>query len=137
MKKIAFSQKRCTNFNADFCTKCQKTQKTISKTIQKSILNFVQKHNKKQAFFENQCLQFVSLSFIIVYRDKERTAKAERCKTMRKEIEVEIKRIAKEWRRIANNNEEKAEAFWLAEIDRIINDFHANDKEIEAICNWL
>ena len=47
MKKIAFSQKRCTNFNADFCTKCQKTQKTISKTIQKSVLNFVQKHNKK------------------------------------------------------------------------------------------
>ena len=56
---------------------------------------------------------------------------------MRKEIEVEMKRIAKEWRKIANRNEEKAEAFWLAEIDRVINDFHANDKEIEIICNWL
>ena len=56
---------------------------------------------------------------------------------MRKEIEVEMKRIKKEWRKIANNNEEKAEAFWLAEIDRVINDFHANDEEREAICNWL
>lgn len=56
---------------------------------------------------------------------------------MRKEIEIEMKRIAKEWRKITNNNEEKAEAFWLAEIDRVINDFHANDEEIEAICNWL
>ena len=56
---------------------------------------------------------------------------------MRKEIEVEMKRIAKEWRKIANKNEEKAEAFWLAEIDRVINDFHANNEEIEAICNWI
>ena len=56
---------------------------------------------------------------------------------MRKEIEAEMKRIKKEWRKIANNNEEKAEAFWLDEIDRIINDLHANDKEIEIICNWL
>ena len=56
---------------------------------------------------------------------------------MRKEIEAEMKRIKKEWRKIANNNEEKAEGFWLAEIDRVINDFHANDEEIEAICNWL
>ena len=56
---------------------------------------------------------------------------------MRKENEVEMKRIKKEWRKIANNNEEKAEGFWLAEIDRVINDFHANDEEIEAICNWL
>lgn len=56
---------------------------------------------------------------------------------MRKEIEVEMNRIKKEWRKIANKNEEKAEAFWLAEIDRVINDFHANDEEIEAICNWL
>ena len=60
-----------------------------------------------------------------------------RYKTMRKEIEVEMKRIKKEWRKIANNNEEKAEGFWLAEIDRVINDFNANDEEIEAICNWL
>ena len=66
---------------------------------------------------------------------KERTAKAERYKTMRKELEVEMKRIKKEWRKIANNNEEKAEGFWLAEIDRVINDFNANDEEIEAICN--
>ena len=56
---------------------------------------------------------------------------------MRKEIEVEMKRIAKEWRKIVNNNEEKAEAFWLAEIDRVINDFNATDEEIEVICNWL
>ena len=56
---------------------------------------------------------------------------------MRKEIEIEMKRIAKEWRKIANNNEEKAEAGWLVEIDRVINDFHANDEEIGAICNWL
>lgn len=56
---------------------------------------------------------------------------------MRKELEIEMKRIAKEWRKIANHDEEKAEAFWLAEIDRVINDFHANDEEIEAICNWL
>ena len=82
-------------------------------------------------------MQFGRLSFIIVYRDKERTAKAERYKTMRKEIEVEMKRVVKEWRKIANSNEEKAEGFWLAEIDRVINDFHANDEEIEAICNWL
>ena len=56
---------------------------------------------------------------------------------MKKEIEVEMKRIKKEWRKIANNDEGKAEAFWLAEIDRVINDFHANDDEIEIICNWL
>ena len=56
---------------------------------------------------------------------------------MRKEIEVEMKRIKKEWRKIANNNEEKAEVFWLAEIDRVINDFNATDEEIEIICNWL
>ena len=56
---------------------------------------------------------------------------------MRKELEIEMKRDTKEWRKIANNNEEKAEAFWLAEIDRVINDFNANDKEIEIICNWL
>ena len=56
---------------------------------------------------------------------------------MRKELEVEIKRVAKEWRKMANNNEEKAGAFWLAEIDRVINDFNATDKEIEVICNWL
>ena len=56
---------------------------------------------------------------------------------MRKEIEAEMKRIKKEWRKIANNNEEKAEAFWLAEIDRVINDFHATEEEIEIICNWL
>ena len=56
---------------------------------------------------------------------------------MRKEIEAEMKRIKKEWRKIANNNEEKAEGFWLAEIDRVINDFNATDEEIEAICNWL
>ena len=82
-------------------------------------------------------MHFWRLSFIIVYRDKERTAKAERYKTMRKELEIEMKRIAKEWRKIANNNEEKAEGFWLAEIDRIINDFNATDEEIEVICNWL
>ena len=56
---------------------------------------------------------------------------------MRKEIEVEMKRIKKEWRKIANHDEEKAEGFWLAEIDRVSNEFHANDEEIEAICNWL
>ena len=56
---------------------------------------------------------------------------------MRKELEIEMKRVAKEWRKIGNHDEEKAEAFWLAEIDRVINDFHANDEEIEAICNWL
>ena len=46
-----FSQKRCTSFNADFCVKCQKIQKAISKSIQKSVLNFVQKHNEKIGFF--------------------------------------------------------------------------------------
>ena len=82
-------------------------------------------------------IAFLCRFAIMNIQGKERTAKAERYKIMRKELEVEIKKVAKEWRKIANHDEEKAEAFWLAEIDRIINDFHANDEEIEIICNWL
>ena len=79
----------------------------------------------------------VFIVYTYIYQIRKGQRKAERYKTMRKELEIEMKRVAKEWRKIANSNEEKAEAFWLAEIDRVINDFHANDEEIEAICNWL